>query len=120
MAALPQPQRAGVVLRAYGDAHLLILLGIVLVAVGVETVVAHPGDRLSTAAGLALAGGVSLFLLGDAYFRRSLGLGRTPGRVATAVVVLLAVPVATELNGAAGLAAVVVVLAGALTLERWR
>lgn len=67
--------------------------------------------------GGALAGGVAVFLAGDAYFRAVLGLGRAVWRLATGAAMLVAVPVATEVNAATGLGTVTMILAGALTLE---
>jgi low temperature requirement protein LtrA len=91
---------------------------VILAAVGVKKTVGHAGDELTTGAALALSGGVSLFLLGDAWFRGVLGLGRTFWRAGAALAVLLAVPVGTGVSAGWGLVAVTAILAAALACER--
>jgi low temperature requirement protein LtrA len=56
-------QESGVA-DAYVYAHLPLILGLVIVAVGVEQFILHPGDDLPTAARWALHGGTTLFLVG--------------------------------------------------------
>ncbi len=58
-----EDQESGVA-DAYVYGHLPLILGLVVVAVGIEQFILHPGDDLSTAARWALHGGTMLFLLG--------------------------------------------------------
>jgi low temperature requirement protein LtrA len=53
----------------YSYLHLLIVAGIVVFAVGVRVAIEDLGDPLSSAARLALCGGVALYLAGHAAFR---------------------------------------------------
>jgi low temperature requirement protein LtrA len=57
---------------AYSYLHLLIVAGIILFAVGVKLELRGVDGPLSDAARLALCGGVALYLLGHAAFRRRL------------------------------------------------
>jgi low temperature requirement protein LtrA len=102
----------------FGYAHYAMLLGVVLAAVGLRLTVAHPDARLSVGQALALAGGTALFVLADGWFRALLGLGRRQARRLAGLLILLAVPVGTEVSAVAGLAATVVLLAAAIALER--
>jgi low temperature requirement protein LtrA len=113
-------ERARMALAGFGYAHYVLLLGIVLAAVGIEAAVAHPGEPLPAARALALAGGVAVFLAGDAWFRAILGIGRTAWRAAAAVAVLVAIPAATQLSAAAGLGATTAIFAAVLALEAAR
>ncbi len=63
-------------LHAYSYLHLPMFAGIVLFAFGLETTIAHVGDRLDTVPAVGLCGGAALYLLGHIAF-----LLRTTGRV---------------------------------------
>ena len=67
VAAKPE-QRARMGLLGYWYAHLALIAGIVLVAAGIRQLLeGHPGMKL-------LAGGMTLFMLGDIFFRRVMGI----------------------------------------------
>lgn len=108
-------------LFVYG--HLPLALGIVMVGIGVEDLILHPGAVLPTAGGWVLAAGLALFLVGSAVI---LGGSRHSWRaiwpwptVAVPVVLgLAAVPRASVLLLVGGLAAVCLVLAVQGTLSR--
>jgi hypothetical protein len=68
-------------------------------------------------AGLALAGGVLLFLTGDVKFRHALGFGVSWCRVAAAVAALAAWPVAVAGAATAAIALLTVIVAAALVTE---
>jgi low temperature requirement protein LtrA len=112
-------RRARAALRAYGYAHYLILLGIVLVAAGVKEVVGHAGNRLGFAAALTLGGGVAVYVAGDLAFRRVLRLGRPGYRLVCLVGALLTVPLGLVL-ALGQLAAVTLLLVVLLSLEGYR
>ncbi len=54
---------------AFTYAHIPIVAGVVLSAVGSERAIAHPGDAGVFAEGLSVIGGVVLFLLGNGWFK---------------------------------------------------
>jgi low temperature requirement protein LtrA len=111
-------QRAWKSFMAFGIWHLPILLGIVATAAGLKNAVGHPFDHLHSPQALSLAGGVALFMLGDALFRRTLAIGTGAVRATAAVAALATIPLGLEVSAAAQIAALVVLLAGALTAER--
>ncbi|TWP51303.1 low temperature requirement protein A [Lentzea tibetensis] len=92
LAALPDEKQSRKALAAYGWAHVPILLGIVVLAVGVKKTIGHATDHLYFSHALALAGGVALFLLGEVAFRKVLDIGPVWRRTAGAVAALATVP----------------------------
>lgn len=90
---------------AYYWAHLLILLGIVCDAAALERAIGHAYDPLDFARALALGGGTALYLIGHAFFRRTLKLPMRPGRALAAVLALATIPLGTEVSALAQLAA---------------
>jgi low temperature requirement protein LtrA len=112
-------RRARAALRAYGYAHYVLLLGIVLVAAGLKKVVGHAADGLGVAAALTLGGGVALYLAGDLAFRRVLRLGRPGYRLVCLVGALLTVPLGVVL-ALGELAAITLLLVVLLSIEGYR
>jgi low temperature requirement protein LtrA len=120
LAREPLAQRAWKALIGFGVWHLPILLGIIVTAAGLKKAVSHPFDHLHTPQALSLAGGVAIFMLGDALFRRTLDIGTGAVRAATGIAALATIPLGLEVSAAAQLAALVLLLAGALAGERAR
>jgi low temperature requirement protein LtrA len=121
MRAAPPPERGRMAIRGFGYCHLLLLLGIIAIAAGLEEAIAHPFDRLETDPAVVMAAGASLYLLGDVLFRRSLHLTATgPWRLLAAVLLLAAIPLGTAVSAVAELALLVAVFGGALLLEAER
>jgi low temperature requirement protein LtrA len=116
----PLAERAWLSLVAFGVWHMPILLGIIATAAGLKEATGHPFDHLHGPEALALAGGVALFMAGDALFRRTLAIGTGAVRAATGIAALATIPLGLEVSAAAQIAALVVLLAGALTGERAR
>ena len=54
---------------AFTYAHIPIVAGIVLTAVGAERSIAHPGDSATLAEAASVLGGVLLFLAGNGWFK---------------------------------------------------
>jgi low temperature requirement protein LtrA len=116
--AAPRERRPDLALAAYGYWHIPILLGILVSASALEVGIAHASDPLALARALALAGGISLFMLGEALFRRTLRIGRVGSRLAAAMLALATIPIGTELSAVAQLLALVAALAATLALDR--
>jgi low temperature requirement protein LtrA len=95
---------------AYYWAHLLMLLGIVCAAAGLEHAIAHAFDPLSFARALALGGGAALFLAGHAFFRQVLGLSFKPWRALAFVLALGTIALGTEASALVQLAVLVAAL----------
>ena len=84
---------------AYYWAHLVMLLGIVCIAAGLERAIGHAFDSLSFARALELGGGTALYLAGHAFFRRVLGLSFKPWRAVALVLALATIPLGTATFG---------------------
>jgi low temperature requirement protein LtrA len=54
---------------AFTYAHIPIVAGIILSAVGAERAIAHPGDPGSLAEAASVLGGIAVFLAGNAWFK---------------------------------------------------
>ena len=91
-----------------------MLAGIGATAAGLRNAIGHPGATLTAGPAIALAGGVTLFLAGDAWFRQVLGIGTPWYRAAAAAFALAAWPVAVAVDAAAGIALLVVVTTASL------
>jgi low temperature requirement protein LtrA len=101
----------------YSYLHLILVAGIIIFAVGAKSAVAHDTAALSTAARLALGGGVALYLIGHAAFeRRMVGTVGWP-KLAAAAACLAVVAITAGVPGWATSASVTVVLAVLLTHE---
>ncbi len=109
--------RPRLALNGFYHWHLLILFGIIALASALESAIAHPGAPLALGRALALGGGISCFLAGDAMFRRTLSIGELRWRVAAAPLALATIPLGTEISAVAQLIALVAVLLGSLMLE---
>ncbi|WP_281283077.1 low temperature requirement protein A [Kutzneria buriramensis] len=110
-------RRTRLSLIGYGHCYLPLFGGIIVLAAGVKTAVAHPEDALSAPAALAVGGGMALYLVGDVLLR----LGSNWTRCVAAVLAAASTVVgATESAVAqlAVLAAVVVLLVAAEHLAR--
>jgi low temperature requirement protein LtrA len=84
---------------AYTYLHIPIVAGILLAAVGDELVIAHPHEELGMAEALTVLGGPALYLLGVVLFGARVGRHQAWPRVAGALVLLAAVPLAAEARG---------------------
>jgi low temperature requirement protein LtrA len=111
--------RSLLAIRAYYFSHIPVLLGIVIAAAGIHAAVAHPGDHTTWPAATALAGGVALFLLGIADFRRAMSIGSPAPRVAAAVAMLTTISVGANVRAGLQLAAVLAIVVVMLVLDRF-
>jgi low temperature requirement protein LtrA len=102
---------------AYYWAHLVMLLGIVCIAAGLERAIGHAFDALSFAQALELGGGTALYLAGHALFRAVLGLSFRPWRAVALVLALGTIPLGTQTSALAQLAVLVTALGGCIAAE---
>jgi low temperature requirement protein LtrA len=89
---------------SYSYIHLLMIAGIVMVAFGMKKTIGDSGDHLDTVPAFALLGGLALYLLGHVSFRYRQIHTINRQRALLALVLLLLVPVATEIPALAALA----------------
>jgi low temperature requirement protein LtrA len=102
---------------AYSYLHFLLVAGIVLAALGLHDVLAHPDEHLKTVPAFALLGGVGIYLLGHVAVRaRGAGTLNTH-RLVLGVILLALVPLGTEVAGLTALAFVTAVLAAMIAYE---
>ncbi|HEV8249587.1 MAG TPA: low temperature requirement protein A [Gaiellaceae bacterium] len=105
------PQRVAFARDVYAYAHLPLVVGIVLFAFAMKSIVPHVGDELDSVAAFALCGGCALYLLTFSAIRtrveRRLHLSR--GRFLAALALALLLPVATIVPALAALALVTAV-----------
>jgi low temperature requirement protein LtrA len=108
----------------YTYAHFPLIVGIVLFAFAMKDIVGHVGEELDSVAAFALCGGSALYLLTFSAIRtrieRRVRLSR--GRFLAALVLLLVLPLATEVPALAALALVSAVWLALHTYELvwWR
>jgi low temperature requirement protein LtrA len=124
LAELEGTERVALARDVYAYAHLPMIVGIVLFAFAMKTIVGHVGEELDSVAAFALCGGSALYLLTYSAIRtrveRRLALSR--GRFAAALLLVLLLPLATVVPALAALALVTVIWVGLHTYELvwWR
>jgi low temperature requirement protein LtrA len=108
----------------YAYAHFPMIVGIVLFAFAMKTIVGHVGDELDSVAAFALCGGSALYLLTYSAIRIRIErrVALSPGRFSAALAFLLLLPVATVVPALAALALVTAVWVAlhAYELVWWR
>lgn len=72
--------------------HVGLLAGVVALAAGVKSAIAHLGEPPTAAAAWYLAGGVLVYLMGGGRFRLVLGIRPVVARVLTALLAAATVP----------------------------
>ncbi|MBO3749076.1 low temperature requirement protein A [Streptosporangiaceae bacterium NEAU-GS5] len=110
-------RRTQLILGGFYYGHVPLLMGMVAVAAGIKKAVSHPYEGMPAGPAIALAVGVTLFLLGDAWFRRALGLPPAPNRAVAALLALAAIPIGLW-SAIAELGVLVALLAAALAMEQ--
>jgi low temperature requirement protein LtrA len=95
---------------SYSYIHLAMVAGVVLVAFGLKTTIAHDDEHLHAVPAFALLGGVAIYLLGLVAFRYRQVHTINRHRLGLAIVLLILVPVATAVPALISLAVVVVLI----------
>jgi low temperature requirement protein LtrA len=95
---------------SYSYIHLLMISGIVLIALGLKVTIGHYDEHLHYEAAFALLGGIAIFLLGLVAFRYRQVHTLNRRRLGMAIVLLLLIPVATELPALLTLAIALVLI----------
>jgi low temperature requirement protein LtrA len=118
------PDRIALARDVYAYAHLPMIVGIVLFAFAMKTIVAHVGEELDFAVAFALCGGSALYLLTYSGIRIRIErrVRLSSGRFVAALALLLALPLATVIPALAALAVVTAVWLALHTYELvlWR
>jgi low temperature requirement protein LtrA len=106
--------RARMARDAFSYLHLPMVAGIILVALGVKKTVGDVDEPLKTVPTIALLGGIALYLAGHVAFRLRLHSGLGRGRLTAAVVSLVLIPVALQVEDALGALAIAAAVSAAL------
>jgi low temperature requirement protein LtrA len=102
---------------SYSYVHLGMFAGIVLVALGLKTTIGHFGDHLHAVPAFALLGGLAIYLLSHVAFRYRHIHTVSRRRLLMAIVLLILVPVATEVPALVALAVVNVMIWALIAYE---
>jgi len=97
-------------LQGFSYANYALLLGIVLIAAALKKATGHPIDPASTAAAIALGGGVALFLAGDIAFLGALRIAASQAHVYAALLAAATIPLG-KVAATAQIGALVAILA---------
>ncbi len=114
MTRAPAARRPSLAVEAFGYCHLPILLGIIAIAAALKSMTAQPFIAAALSRAVALGAGGAVFLLGEAWFRRTLGIGGSGRRAVAALLALATIPLGSEISAAAQLGALVAVFVGML------
>jgi low temperature requirement protein LtrA len=116
----PGREQNGVARDAYSYLHFPMVAGVVLCAFGLKTTLAHVNDPLHLVPAVALAGGVSLYLLAHVAFKRRAAGIWSVQRMIAAVILLALIPVWRRAPALASLAGVVALLVALIVFETVR
>jgi low temperature requirement protein LtrA len=102
---------------SYSYLHLLMVSGTVLVALGLKKTIGHFDEHLDLVLAFALLGGVAIYLIGHVAFRYRHIKTISRRRLGMAIVLLLLVPVATEVPAVVSLAIVTTLIWALIAYE---
>ncbi|MEU2033816.1 low temperature requirement protein A [Nocardia amamiensis] len=117
LAAVPDRERSRPALLAYGYSLYPLLIGVIVVAAGIQMSIAHGNEAASVAVAAALSGGVALYFLGQFFFRLTLRLPRPWARLLAAAAVAATTPIGVFWVSWAQLAAIVAVAYAAVIAD---
>ena len=110
-------ERNRLAIHSYSYLHFPLVAGIVLGTLGVEETLAHVADPLDAEHAFALLGGTAIYLLGHVALRLRNAHTINIQRLALALLLFGAIPLAVEVPAIASLAAVNVLLWAMITYE---
>lgn len=110
-------RRIRAALLGYFYSFIPMLLGVVAMAAGIKETLGHFSEELDVATSVAVAGGIALYLLGEASFRLVVGLGRVRNRIAAVVLVLATIALGTYVSAAVQLVAALAVLCAVIAAD---
>lgn len=102
--------RVKMALNGYFYAFVPMLLGITSLAAGVKLTISTIGARLAFGPALLVGGGIALYLIGDALFRRVMHIPDSVQRLIFAAVALASVFLGTTVAGLAQLVGLLIIL----------
>jgi low temperature requirement protein LtrA len=111
------PEQARIARDSYTYLHTPMVAGIILFALGAKKTLAHVGDPLEAVPAFGLCGGVALYLLAHVAFRLRNVHSLNRARLASAIVLLALIPVATRIAALTSLAIVAALMVVLLSYE---
>jgi low temperature requirement protein LtrA len=121
LAELPPGRERNELARdAWAYLHYPMIAGIVLLALGLKTTIAHVDEPLATVPATALVGGAALYLLAHVAFRLRVMRTLNVQRLVTAGLLVALVPVATHVDALVASAIVAAACCGLVAFEAWR
>ncbi|HEY6779626.1 MAG TPA: low temperature requirement protein A [Thermoleophilaceae bacterium] len=113
-------ERARIARDSYSYLHVPMVAGIVLLALGVKKTLAHVDEPLDLIPAVALFGGVAAYYLGHIGFRlRNTGTLSRP-RLFAALLCLIMIPFATDVDALVALAGAAAITSGLIAYETLR
>jgi low temperature requirement protein LtrA len=106
-----------ITLGGYFYAFVPMLLGVIATSAGIKASLGRIAEPLVGRAAIALAGGVALYLLGQAAFRSVLRLGPAGSRLVAALAAMASAIMGVHFSAAAQLTGLVLVLAALIVFE---
>jgi len=111
------PERARMALYGFGYAQLIMIGGIVVSAAGVKLVLSHLHEETPLSTSALLAAGIAMYLLGDLFLRRMIGVPSSAVRAATAALCVLTIAIGVSLGGTVQVATLVLLFVAMLSVE---
>ncbi len=105
---------------SYSYIHLLMIVGIVMLALGLKKVLTFANEAMSLAAAIALFGGVAVYLLGHVAFRWRNIRSVNVQRLVIAIVLVALIPVGTVTSAYVSLLVVATLTTGLVCYEAVR
>ncbi|HEX6152962.1 MAG TPA: low temperature requirement protein A [Solirubrobacterales bacterium] len=102
---------------SYSYIHLLMIAGIVMIALGMKVTIGHYDEHLHEVPAFALLGGVAIYLIGLVSFRYRHIRSINRHRLGLAIVLLLLIPVATEIPALVTVAIAVILMWSMIAFE---
>jgi low temperature requirement protein LtrA len=118
--AQPGQEQNAMARDVYSYLHFPLVAGIIISAFGLHETLAHVHDPLHDVPAFALVGGVAIYLLGHVAVRLRGAHTWNRRRLVLALILLVLVPVATEIDSLAMLAVVTALLAALIGIETRR
>lgn len=117
LSSAPPDRQVVIALSAFAYATVPMLLGVVTFAAGVKVAIAHTSEPATVETALALGSGASLYLVGEAMFRRAIAAGGANGRALAAAACLAAIPVGTVTRAWVAMSVILAVFIVLITVE---
>jgi low temperature requirement protein LtrA len=117
MLARPNPEQLRQALGAFFYAFIPMLFGIILLATGIKSSIEHLTAQLDIAHAFAFGGGVGLYLVGTAVFRKASGMPKVTYRYIAAGLAVLTGFVGSNLYAALQFTLLILILIGLVLAE---